>query len=119
MKHNLNQNRQWSSADVDERTSDGRHQQSGVKPEWIRLPKSGTLCTHSGLSRSKMNEYVLPSLLNDFKPPVKSISLRSRGQVKAVRLVSYDSLMTHLRSFLQDEWTAEPLHHHGITKSNT
>jgi hypothetical protein len=49
-----------------------------------------------------MNELVLPSPLNNFKPPVKSISLRNRGQVKAVRLVVFDSLMAYLRSFLQD-----------------
>jgi hypothetical protein len=49
-----------------------------------------------------MNELVLPSLLNNFKPPVKSISLRNRGQVKAVRLVVYDSLLGYIRSFLQD-----------------
>jgi hypothetical protein len=73
-----------------------------ITPEFIRLPKPGTLCSHSGLSRSKMNELVLPSPVNNFKPPVKSVSLRNRGQVKAVRLISYDSLMTYLRSFLQD-----------------
>ena len=49
-----------------------------------------------------MNEMVLPCAANGFKPPVKSISLRKRGQTKAVRLVSYDSLMAYLRSFLQE-----------------
>lgn len=73
-----------------------------MRPEFIRLPKPGTLCHYTGLSRSKMNELVLPSAFNNFKPEVKSISLRNRGQVKAVRLVVYDSLMTYLRSFLQD-----------------
>ena len=73
-----------------------------VQPEFIRLPKPGTLCPHTGLSRSKMNELVLPSEINNFKPAVKSISLRKRGQVKAVRLVVYDSLMAYLRSFLQE-----------------
>jgi hypothetical protein len=74
----------------------------GAKPEFLRLPKSGTLCPHSGLSRSKLNELVLPCAANGFKPPVASISLRNRGQVKAVRLVVYDSLMTYLRSFLKN-----------------
>jgi hypothetical protein len=75
---------------------------SHPNPEFIRLPKPGQLCSRTGLSRSKMNELVLPSLLNNFKPPVKSISLRNRGQVKAVRLVVYDSLLGYIRSFLQD-----------------
>jgi hypothetical protein len=78
-----------------------------TRPEFLRLPKAGTLCPNTGLSRSKMNELVLPSELNNFKPPVKSISLRNRGQVKAVRLVVYDSLMTYLRSFLQDGGASE------------
>jgi hypothetical protein len=49
-----------------------------------------------------LNELILPSALNNFKPPVKSISLRNRGQVKAVRLVVFDSLVTYLRSFLPE-----------------
>ena len=72
------------------------------KPEFIRLPKSPALCPYSGLARSKMNELVLPCAANDFRPPVKSISLRKRGQTKAVRLVVYDSLMAYLHSFLTD-----------------
>jgi len=71
-------------------------------PEFIRLPKSPALCPHCGLTRSKMNELVLPCAANNFRPPVKSISLRKRGQTKAVRLVVYDSLMAYLRSFLQE-----------------
>jgi hypothetical protein len=78
---------------------------ASFRPELIRLPKPGTQCPYTGLSRSKMNELILPSPLNDFKPPVKSISLRNRGQVKAVRLVFYESLMAYLRSFLQDRGT--------------
>ncbi len=74
----------------------------GVRPELIRLPKPRSLCPYTGLSRSKMNELVLPCAANNFKPPVKFISLRNRGQVKAVRLIVYDSLMAYLRSFLQD-----------------
>ena len=78
------------------------------KPEFIRLPKSPALCPHSGLSRSKLNELVLPCIANDFRPPVRSISLRKRGQTKAVRLVVYDSLMVYLRSFLQDQNNYRP-----------
>ena len=55
-----------------------------VTPEFIRLPKPGTLCRWTGLSRSKLNELILPSPVNSFKPPVRSLSLRNRGQIKAV-----------------------------------
>jgi hypothetical protein len=65
-----------------------------VKPEFIRLPKPGKLCPHTGLSRSKLNELILPCEANHFKPPVKSISLRKRGQVRGVRLIVFDSLIS-------------------------
>lgn len=71
---------------------------ANVRPEWIRLPKSGSLCPWSGLSRSKMNEIILPSRINGHRPPVLSISLRNRNQVKAVRLINFDSLSTYLLS---------------------
>jgi len=31
-----------------------------IKPEFIRLPKPGTRCPWTGLSRGKMNQIVLP-----------------------------------------------------------
>ena len=71
---------------------------ANARPEFMRLPKSGSLCPWSGLSRSKLNELILPSPLNGHRPPVRSISLRNRGQIRAVRLISFDSLMAYLRS---------------------
>jgi hypothetical protein len=71
---------------------------ANARPEFMRLPKSGSLCPWSGLSRSKLNELILPSPLNGHRPPVRSISLRNRGQIRAVRLINFDSLMAYLRS---------------------
>lgn len=68
------------------------------RPEFIRLPKPRTLCPWTGLSRSKLNELILPSPLNGHRPPVRSVSLRNRGQIRAVRLINFDSLMDYLRS---------------------
>jgi hypothetical protein len=65
-------------------------------PEFIRLPKTGTLCPFSGLTRSKMNELVLPCPQNDHKPPVKSVVLRQKGAIKGVRLIVFKSLMDYL-----------------------
>ena len=65
-------------------------------PEFIRLPKTATLCPYSGLTRSKLNELVLACPANDHKPPVKSVCLRQRGAVKGVRLIVYRSLMDYL-----------------------
>lgn len=65
-------------------------------PEFIRLPKTGTLDPLTGLTRSKLNELVLPCPANDHKPPVKSVCLRQRGAVKGVRLIVFKSLMDYL-----------------------
>jgi len=67
-----------------------------VEPEFIRLPKSGSRCLHTGLSRSKMNQLVLPCKENDYKPPVESKVLRNRGTIRGTRLIVFDSLMEYL-----------------------
>ena len=69
---------------------------TSVKPEFIRLPKSGTRCPYTGLSRSKLNQLVLPCKENDFKPSVESKVLRYRGIVRGTRLIVFDSLMEYL-----------------------
>jgi hypothetical protein len=71
-------------------------------PEFIRLPKTGTLCPHTGLTRSKMNELVLPCPQDDHKPPVKSVCLRQRGAIKGVRLVVFKSLIEYIRQQATD-----------------
>lgn len=65
-------------------------------PEFIRLPKTRTLCPYSGLTRSKLNELCLPCDANDHRPPVRSVCLRQRGAIKGVRLVVFKSLMDYL-----------------------
>lgn len=69
-----------------------------IKPEFIRLPKAGTLCPWTGLTRSKLNELILPTEANGFRPAVTSKVLRQRGRVKGVRLIVFDRLMEYLRS---------------------
>ena len=66
--------------------------------EFLRLPRTGTLCPITGLSRSKMNELVLPCRNNDFKPPVRSVVLRQKGRIKGVRLIVFKSLFEYLHS---------------------
>ena len=67
------------------------------KTEFIRLPKTGKRCPITGLSRSAINLLVLPCKENDFKPPVKSHSLKKPGQLKGVRLICVNSLMDYIR----------------------
>src|SRR4051812_29036819 len=57
-----------------------------VRPEFIRLPKSGTMCPYSGLSRSTLNSLILGCAANGYKPPVRSHLLRQHGRLKGVRL---------------------------------
>jgi hypothetical protein len=77
-------------------STEGLGASTTVKPVFIRLPKSGTRCPHTGLSRSKLNQLVLPCKENDFKPPVDSKSVRSRGTLRGTRLIVFDSLMEYL-----------------------
>ena len=66
------------------------------RPEFIRLPIKG-LCPFTGLSRSKIYALILPHEDNDFRPPVRSVSLRKTGQLKGTRLVVLESLLAYLR----------------------
>ena len=66
------------------------------KPEWIRLPKPKARCTYTGLSRSTMNELVIPSEANSYLPPVRSAVIKKRGAMRGIRLISFDSLMAYI-----------------------
>ena len=69
-----------------------------VRPEFIRLPAPGSKCPWCGLSRSGLNQLILATESNGFKPSVRSHVLRQRGARTGVRLIDFDSLMTFLRS---------------------
>lgn len=71
-----------------------------MKPEWIRLPAPGARCRFTGLARSTLNELTIPGAANDHRPPVKSVVIRKRGATRGIRLISYDSLMSHLNSLV-------------------
>jgi len=71
-----------------------------IPPEFIRLPKAGKSCPYSGLSRSTLNNLILPCPANGFRPTVKSVSLRRRGTIRGTRLIVYDSFMDYLRSHI-------------------
>lgn len=71
------------------------------EPEWIRLPKPKERCQKTGLSRSYINQLILPNEKNGFKPPVRSKSVRRAGNSRGIRLVNLESL----RSFLKDQET--------------
>jgi hypothetical protein len=70
-------------------------------PIYTRLPRSGEYCHWTGLSRSKLNQLILPCDENGHCPPVKSLSLRPRGALKGTRLILLESLLDYLSSQLE------------------
>ena len=65
-----------------------------MKPEFIRLPRPGTLCPWTGLSRSKMWEVLLTG-------KVQTVCLRKPGAAKGARLVHLESLLAYLHSLME------------------
>ena len=78
-------------------TSFGSENSITPKAEFIRLPKSGTRCPLTGLSRSSLNALILPTEENNFKPPVRSVSIRKRHAIRGTRLISVPSLLEFLQ----------------------
>ena len=84
-------------------TTHGNSRNTGEqRVEFIRLPKNG-LCPYTGLSRSKLNQLILPCEQNDWKPPVKSVCLRKRGAIKGTRLILLESLLDHIYRQMEEE----------------
>lgn len=89
----------------------GGHQSSGLQPadelgcggisqkaEFIRLPKVKQRDPVFGLSRSFLNQLILPGPDNHFSPPVRSHLLRRRGCRTGIRLISVDSLRAYIQA---------------------
>jgi hypothetical protein len=68
-----------------------------IEPEFLRLPKPGTICPFTGLARSAINELILPTERNGHRPPVRSFCLRQRGAKTGIRLVDFQSLRDYIR----------------------
>lgn len=68
---------------------------AAARPEWIRLPKPGTLCPWCGLSRSKLWE-----VLQNGK--VRNICLRKEGAARGARLIHLPALLAYLDSIANE-----------------
>ncbi len=78
-----------SAADNGNNVMDTRADAQGAipwRPEFIRLPLRGP-CPWTGLTRAKPNQLVLPCAANNFRAPVRSVSLAPPGKTKGVRLI--------------------------------
>jgi hypothetical protein len=62
-------------------------------PEFVRLPKPGSRCHWTGLSRSALCELILPS-----RAPVRSVVLKRRGAKRGIRLIHLPSLIAYLHT---------------------
>lgn len=66
--------------------------------EYLRLPPPVQRCPLTGLSRSTLNELILPCEGNGYRPPVRSILLKKRHATRGIRLIHRESLLDYLNS---------------------
>lgn len=78
-------------------------QTTPIEPEFIRLPKPGQLCPRCGMSRSALNQLILPTPQNRNKPPVRSFVLRQRGAKTGIRLIDWQSLRVYIRQHAEGQ----------------
>jgi hypothetical protein len=81
--------------------------QAPVQAEFIRMPKARERDPLFGLSRSYLNNLVLPCRENRYRPPVRSIVLRRPGAKTGVRLVDVVSLRQHLLAHVEPAYLSE------------
>lgn len=87
---------------------------SSHQPEFIRLPRTGTRCPWTSLSRAGLNTLVLGT-----DAPVKSVVLRQRGANRGVRLISLESLLAHLHGQIEGTQTlSAPADHPAGSSEN-
>jgi hypothetical protein len=65
-------------------------------PVYIRLPRSGSRCPVTNLTRTAIDQVVRPQPCNNFKPPVRSRVLKARNATRGVRLVEVKSLLDYI-----------------------
>jgi hypothetical protein len=75
--------------------------------EYLRLPKNRQVDPIFSLSRSTWNLFILPCKANNFRPPIKSISLRRPGTIRGVRLISVASAREYFERLAVETEAAE------------
>jgi hypothetical protein len=66
-----------------------------ISPEFIRLPKAGSRCPITGLSRTSLVELV-------DKGAVKAVKLRKRGSLRGITLLVRESLLGYLHGLAME-----------------
>ena len=85
------------------------HSLTPNQPDWIRLPKTGQRCPYSNLSRSTLNNLILPCKANKNRPPVRSSVVGQEGATRGVRLIHRASLMEYIAANEQPTTVNETL----------
>ena len=67
-------------------------------PAYLRLPRAGTRCAVTGLTRTALNELILPTAANGYRAIVRSYSLKRPGQIRGIRLISLPDLVRHIEA---------------------
>lgn len=75
---------------------------------WIRLPRAGSRCPVSNLSRSTLAELVRPCLRNEYRPPVEARLLKRKGATRGVLLISRESLLDFVNDLPPPESATSP-----------
>jgi len=60
-----------------------------IRPTWVRMPRNGTLCPYSGMTRGSLYKLCASGA-------IKSAIIGNRESRRRVRLVNYDSLMAFI-----------------------
>ena len=68
------------------------------KPQYISIPRTGTKCPHSGLSRTAIYTLISPTKANGYSILVESTRGALRGKSRGSRRICYESLMRYMRS---------------------
>lgn len=63
---------------------------------WLRLPRPGTRCPVSGLSRTSLTELATPCARNRFRPLVQARTLKRKNAARGILLINRDSLLEYL-----------------------
>lgn len=75
---------------------------------WLRLPRAGSRCPVSNLSRSTLAEMVRPCSRNGYRPPVEARLLKRKGATRGVLLISREALLAYLSDLPPPESATSP-----------
>ena len=91
-----------TTAELNHRSAEPHKASEIQRPEYIRLPKSGTRCAYTGLSRSALNSLILGT-----NAPVRSRSVKQRYAVRGIRLIHLGSLLDFIEAQVDSPADAE------------